>query len=184
MFLVISASLNPGSRSRLLATAAKTRLESIGRETSWFDLAETPLPFCDGASAYGDANVIELGKRIEAADAVLIASPVYNFDVNAAVKNAIELTGKKWTGQVVSMMLAAGGGGSYMSAMGLANSLMLDFRCHIVPRFVYATGESFEGNELADENIQGRVEQLVAETLHLADALKQQNEDKGSDADS
>jgi len=172
MILVLSASLNPGSRSRILAHASRSRLESLERETDWFDLAETPLPFCDGATAYGDANVVELGKKIEAADAVLIASPVYNFDVNAAIKNAVELTGKKWTGKVVSMMLAAGGGGSYMSAMGLANSLMLDFRCHIVPRFVYATGESFEGNELADEEIKSRVDQLVDETLRLSDALK------------
>ena len=72
---------------------------------------------------------------------------------------------------VVAMMLAAGGAGSYMSAMGLANSLMLDFRCHIVPRFVYATGESFEGDRLADDDIQSRVELLVTETLRLADAL-------------
>ena len=171
MLLVLSASLNPGSRSRILASACRQRLESLRRDVTWFDLADTPLPFCDGASAYTDENVIELGKLIESADAIFIASPVYNFDVNAALKNAVELTGKKWTGQVVAMMLAAGGAGSYMSAMGLANSLMLDFRCHIVPRFVYATGESFEGNGLADEEIQSRVELLVEETIRLADAL-------------
>ena len=172
MILVLSASLNPGSRSRLLATACRQRLESIHREVTWFDLAATPLPFCDGAAAYGDPNVVELGKHIEAADAIFIASPVYNFDVNAALKNAIELTGKKWTEKVVAILLAAGGAGSYMSAMGLANSLMLDFRCLIVPRFVYATGESFEGNQLADDAIQLRVEQLVEETLRVSDALK------------
>ena len=171
MPLIISASLNPGSRSRILAAGCRAAMEAAGREVKWFDLAETPLPFCDGASAYGDANVIQLGGLIEQADAIFIASPVYNYDVNAAIKNAVELTGKKWTGKVVAMLLAAGGAGSYMSAMGLANSLMLDFRCHIVPRFVYATGESFEGNALADENIEARVNQLVRETLRLADAL-------------
>ncbi|MCC9599563.1 NAD(P)H-dependent oxidoreductase [Stieleria sp. JC731] len=173
MILVISASLNPGSRSRLLATAAKTLLTDAHQEVAWYDLAESPLPFCDGASAYGDANVIELGKLIESADAVMIASPIYNYDVNAAIKNAVELTGKKWTGKVVAMMLAAGGAGSYMSAMGLANSLMLDFRCLIVPRFVYATGDAFEGNEISNEAIQTRLEQMVNETIRLAKALAQ-----------
>ena len=70
------------------------------------------------------------------------------------------------------MMLAAGGQGSYMSAMGLANSLMLDFRCLIVPRFIYATGESFEGEQLADESIQERVQILVEDTLRLVNGLK------------
>ncbi len=172
MHLVISASLNPGSRSRILASAARDKLESLGRKTSWFDLAETPLPFCDGATAYGDANVIDLGARIESADAIYIASPVYNFDVNAAIKNAVELTGKKWTGKVVSMMLAAGGGGSYMSGMGLANSLMLDFRCVVVPRFVYTVGDAYEGHQISDENALVRLDQLLEETLRLAAAVR------------
>jgi NAD(P)H-dependent FMN reductase len=172
MILVISSSLHPDSRSRILARACIDQLNQLDRETELFDLAESTLPPCDGATAYGDANVQKLGQLIGKADAILFASPVYNYDVNSAAKNAVELTGKAWTGKVVGMMLAAGGQGSYMSAMGLANSLMLDFRCVIVPRFIYATGESFEGDQLADETITNRVEVLVAETLRLADALK------------
>lgn len=171
MFLVLSTSLHPTSRSRILAREALERLTADGHEATLFDLAETPLPTCDGATAYGDDNVVQLGKLITDADAVLICSPVYNYDVNAAAKNSVELTGKAWTGKVVSMMLAAGGQGSYMSAMGLMNSLMLDFRCHIVPRFIYATGESFEGEGLADEDISDRIDRLIAETVSLADAL-------------
>ncbi|MGB7328178.1 MAG: NAD(P)H-dependent oxidoreductase [Rubripirellula sp.] len=171
MILVISSSLHPDSRSRILARASIDRLAEIGESAELFDLAVSALPACDGASAYGDANVQELSKRIQAADCILIAAPVYNYDVNAAIKNAVELTGKAWTGKVVSLMLAAGGQGSYMSAMGLANSLMLDFRCVIVPRFIYATGESFEGNQLADESIQNRVNQLVEESVRMSKAL-------------
>ncbi|TWU59321.1 FMN-dependent NADPH-azoreductase [Rubripirellula tenax] len=171
MILVISSSLHPDSRSRILARACVDRLAEIGEPTELFDLAVTTLPPCDGASAYGDANVQDLSKRIQAADGILIASGVYNYDVNAAAKNAVELTGKAWTGKVVGLMLAAGGQGSYMSAMGLANSLMLDFRCVIVPRFIYATGESFEGQSLADESIQDRVNTLVEETVRMAKSL-------------
>ena len=171
MFLVLSSSLHPNSRSRILARACSEQLKQNSFEVTLFDLAATPLPPCDGATAYGNETVQTLSTLIENANAIFIASPVYNYDVNAAAKNAVELTGKAWTGKVVSLMLAAGGQGSYMSAMGLANSLMLDFRCIIVPRFIYATGESFEGNELADEEIQQRVETLVKETTSLADAV-------------
>jgi len=171
MFLVLSASLHPDSRSRILAKASVEELQSTGREVTLFDLAVTPLPACDGATVYGNENVKHLSGLIESAEAILVASPVYNYDVNAAVKNAVELTGRAWTGKVVSMMLSAGGQGSYMSAMGLANSLMLDFRCLIVPRFIYATGEAFEGDSLADDDIATRVKILVAETVALADAV-------------
>ncbi len=171
MFLVLSASLHPDSRSRILANATFERLHQLGRECALFDLATSPLPACDGHSAYAHEHVQQLDKLIRRADAILLAAPVYNFDVNAAAKNAVELTGRAWTGKIVSMMLTAGGQGSYMSAMGLANSLMLDFRCLIVPRFIYATGDAFEGDHLADDAIQARIDQLVNETLRLADAL-------------
>lgn len=171
MILVLSSSLHPDSRSRILARATLDRLNEVGETAELFDLSVTTLPPCDGATAYGDANVQTLAEKIRSADGILIASPVYNYDVNAAIKNAIELTGKAWTGKVVGMMLSAGGQGSYMSAMGLANSLMLDFRCVIVPRFIYATGESFEGDSLADEAIQTRVNVLVEETVRMSKAL-------------
>lgn len=171
MILVISSSLHPDSRSRILARASIDRLSALGQEAHLFDLCASPLPQCDGSAAYADANVQELARLIQLARAILIASPVYNYDVNSAAKNALELTGRAWTGKIVGLMLAAGGEGSYMSGMGLANSLMLDFRCIIVPRFVYATGDSFEGDRLADDQIQHRVEQLIDETLRIAAAL-------------
>lgn len=172
MILVLSSSLHPTSRSRILARAAVDRLHFTGIENQWFDLAEKKLPLCDGNEAYGHENVIELSEAIRQSDAILIAAPIYNYDVGSAIKNAVELTGKSWTGKVVGMMVAAGGDSSYMATMGLANSLMLDFRCLIIPRFVYATGQHFEGNDLADEGITTRMQQLVDETAKISKALQ------------
>ena len=76
-------------------------------------------------------------------DGIVVATPIYNYDASAAAKNLVELTGRAWQNKVVGFLCAAGGDGSYMSIMALANSLMLDFRCVIVPRFVYATGGAF-----------------------------------------
>ena len=42
------------------------------------------------------------------ATTILIAAPVYNYDVGAAVKNLIEHTGDAWTDKTVGFMLAAG----------------------------------------------------------------------------
>jgi NAD(P)H-dependent FMN reductase len=171
MFLVLSSSLHPSSRSRILAREAADRIARAGQTAELFDLAENPLPACDGDSAYADETVKTLAALIEQAEAILVASPVYNYDVNAAAKNAVELTGRMWTGKIVGMLLAAGARSSYMSSMGLAGSLMLDFRCLIVPRFVYATGDCFEGDRLADEDIERRIDELVQDTVKLAHAL-------------
>ncbi len=169
--LILACSLNPDSRSALLADAAAAALRDRLAEVEVVDLREVELPLCDGGSAYAAPAVGELAAKISAADAVLLAVPIYNYDVNAAAKNLIELTGRAWTNQVVGFLCAAGGKSSYMSVMPVANSLMLDFRCLILPRFVYATGDDFDGDALR-EPIQQRVDQLAEDTHRLALALQ------------
>jgi len=165
--LVIATSLNPESRSRLLAKAAYGEL---ARKTSvqFIDLANYKLPICDGDSAYAAPDVSKLTAIIKESKAILIAVPIYNFAGSAAAKNLVELTGSAWEDKIVGFLCAAGGKSSYMSIMGLANSLMLDFRCVINPRFVYADGSAFEGDAVADKKIVTRIEELVVSTLKLA----------------
>ena len=169
--LVISASLSPTSRSRVLATEAAGRLREAGRGVELLDLRETVLPLCDGGPAYGHPDAVRAAQLVAAARCVLLAAPVYNYDVNAAAKNLVELTGRAWEGKIVGLLLSAGGRAGYMSATGLANSLMLDFRCHIVPRFVYATEAAVEGDRIVDEEVARRVRELADETARVADAL-------------
>ena len=169
--LVVSCSLNPDSNSFALAEHAAAELRAAEAEVDFVDLRDHPLPICDGETCT-NASVAALAGRVESADAVLLAVPIYNYDVNAAAKNLIEHTGSAWEGKVVGFLAAAGGQSSYMSLMSLANSLMLDFRCLIVPRFVYATGADFAGGRVTSAKIAGRIAQLAAETLRLAGALR------------
>jgi FMN reductase len=94
--------------------------------------------------------------------------------VAAAAKNMVELTGSAWEDKVVGFLCAAGGMGSYMSVMSFANSLMLDFRCLIIPRFVYATGDSFDGDKLTDTKVVKRIEQVVAELVRVTKGVRSQ----------
>ncbi len=84
----------------------------------------------------------------------------------------IELTGKAWQDKIVGFLCAAGGMGSYMSVMAYANSLMLDFRSIIIPRFVYATGDSFEGDKLTDAHVEKRIHQVADELVRFTTALR------------
>ncbi|MEY2550767.1 MAG: hypothetical protein QOG12_911, partial [Verrucomicrobiota bacterium] len=90
----------------------------------------------------------------------------------AAAKNLVELTGSAWEEKVVGFLCAAGGMSSYMSVMAFANSLMLDFRSVIIPRFVYATGRAFEGDDLKDPQVGERIEELAGELVRFTKALR------------
>jgi FMN reductase len=172
--VVLSASLNDKSRSRILAEAAAGTLSEQDESTvEVADLRDFDLPFCNAGSAYSAPDVNRLKAILEGAEGIIVASPIYNFDVNAALKNALELTGDAWNGKVVAFLNAAGGSGSYMSVMSFANSLMLDFRAIILPRFVYATGKDFDENNVVNAEIAARIAELARETRRFAKALRQ-----------
>ena len=131
------------------------------------DLRECPLPFCDGEAAYSHPTVLSLSKIISEARVIILATPIYNFDASSALKNLIELTGEAWNDKIVGFLCAAGGSLSYMSIMGLANSLMLDFRCLIIPRFVYATADDFEDFQLSSTGLRERIQRLAAASTRI-----------------
>lgn len=171
-FLVISTSLNAKSRSRIMAHAAREHILAKGLSCDFIDLREVPLPFCDVAGCYSDPNVKDVKARIAAARGIIMATPIYNFDVNAPAKNMVELSGKAWQNRVLGFICVAGGKGSYMSIMSLGNSLMLDFRTVIVPRFVFALESDIAvDGTLNNPAIGERVVELADTVIRFADAL-------------
>jgi NAD(P)H-dependent FMN reductase len=171
-YLVVSTSGNPDSNSRRMGRIAFDHLKKANVDCEWLDISELGLPLCDADTCYTQPSAQKLSAAIEAADAILVATPVYNYDVSAAAKNMVELTGSSWEGKIVGFLCAAGGMSSYMSVMGFANSLMLDFRCTILPRFVYSTGDAFDGDELKDKKIAERIKELAGELVRYGQALR------------
>ena len=138
----------------------------------WIDIREMDLPLCDADKCYGMPGSKKLRTAVERADGILVAAPVYNYDVAAATKNMIELTGSAWEDKIVGFLCAAGGRGSYMSVMAYANSLMLDFRCVIIPRFAFATSDAFDGERISDKKITERIKQVADELVRFTKALR------------
>ena len=171
-YLVISTSGNPDSNSRRMGRVAFKHLQKRKIDCDWIDLIELDLPLCDADKCYLNPAAQKLNKAIESADGIMIAAPVYNYDVAAAAKNMMELTGSSWEEKVVGFLCAAGGNSSYMAVMAYANSLMLDFRTVIIPRFVYATSDAFDGDEIKDKKVVSRIEQSADELVRFTQALR------------
>ena len=171
-YLVISTSGNSESNSRIMGRVAFARLQHHKTDCEWIDISNLDLPLCDADKCYLNPAAQKLKKTIENADGMIVAAPVYNFDVSAAAKNMIELTGSAWEDKIVGFLCAAGGMSSYMSVMAYANSLMLDFRTVIIPRFVYATGDAFDGENLVDKKVESRVQEVAEELIRFTSALR------------
>jgi len=169
--LTLSSSLSRRSRSRQLCRCAHEHLADRPGKAAFIDLQDLRvLPY----GMEGSEGLDRLEASLARADGILIGFPVYNFTMNASLKAVIERFGRGFEGKVVGLMMAAGGRSSYMSALTVITSLTFDYRSWMVPRFVYATKEHFEGddNHLASPEIAERVRQLATTTYDTAWRLK------------
>ena len=170
-YLVVSTSGNPESNSRRMGQVAFDWLKKAKVNCEWLDISKLDLPMCDADVCYNHPAAKNITGAIERADGIIVATPVYNYDVSAAAKNMVELTGSAWEDKIVAFLCAAGGMSSYMSVMSFANSLMLDYRCVIIPRFVYAARGAIDDKTFGDKAINERTEELTSEMVRITDAL-------------
>jgi FMN reductase len=159
--LIIATSLNPGSRSQRMARIFASKLKERGIDHELVDMRELPLPSAGSNEGWSSPDVPELTRKIEGSSHIVIASPVYNFYLNSVAKNVMELCGRAMSQKVIGFICSAGGKGSYMSVMNFANSLMLDFRCVIAPRFVYTDKEGWADEDTLTPELDERVGRLI-----------------------
>ena len=48
---------------------------------------------------------------------------------------------------------------------------MIDFRCYIIPKFVYATKHDFDNGKITNSAIEDRIEELGKELIRVSNAL-------------
>ncbi|MEM1158531.1 MAG: NAD(P)H-dependent oxidoreductase [Verrucomicrobiota bacterium] len=166
---IIGTSLNADSKSQVLAGKFEEVLQQVGVKVERFDLRQMEIPFAGTAEGWSSPpDVAALQKSVEASSHIVFAVPIYCYDVNSAAKNVIELTGRSFTQKVVGFICAAGGSGSYMSVMGMANHLMLDFRCVIVPRFLYAESSHWSDDGSLALEITERLVRLKSDMAEIS----------------
>ncbi|HWG84965.1 MAG TPA: NAD(P)H-dependent oxidoreductase [Deinococcales bacterium] len=176
--LAISGSLRRASLNSGLVRAAQEVAPEGIRITS-FDL--TPVPFYDAdREAEGvPGPVADLRARIAVADAILIATPEYNYSVPGVLKNALDWASRPprqspLTAKPLAMMGAGGMLGTVRAQMHLRQILLHnDVRVLSKPEVYVARGwEKFDrdGNltdESTREQVRVLVQALAAWTRHL-----------------
>ena len=157
-FTIIATSLNESSKSQQLAKIVHDKLGDDAH--SLFDMRQLDPPFAGSNEGWEYEGLLPLKESVEQSSHIIFAVPIYCYDVNAVAKNIIELIGRSFTNKVIGFICSAGGTSSYMSVMGFANHLMLDFRSVITPRFVYVDPSGWNDDQLNDE-ILDRLDLLI-----------------------
>ena len=110
--LGIAGSLRRGSYHRLAVKAA-AQLLPAGVQLDTFEIEGIP-GFNQDQEKDAPPKVVELKRRVRAADAVLIVTPEYNYSVPGVLKNAIDWASRPygdsaWNGKPVAIMGASAG---------------------------------------------------------------------------
>jgi chromate reductase len=108
--LGFAGSLREKSYNRAALQAARQLLPEDAR-LELFDLSPIP-PFSEDQEKTPPAAVSEFKRRIRAADAILIATPEYNYSIPGVLKNAIDWASRPygdsaWTGKPVAILGAS-----------------------------------------------------------------------------
>lgn len=164
--VVFGTSLDPESRSQVLARELHTRLGARAIESTLVDLRDVALPACGAPGCYEHPATAAVRATAERATHIVLSAAIYNYQVSASAKNLVELLGAgPLADKTIGLMCSAGATTSYMSLMSLANSLMLDFRCWIVPRFVYALRDDVRDDAIHNPEVDARLDRLVDDLL-------------------
>jgi chromate reductase, NAD(P)H dehydrogenase (quinone) len=178
--LGIAGSLRRASFNRALLRAA-AGLAPAGMAIEIFDLAGIPLYNPDDETAL-PARVGEFRRRVRAADAILIATPEYNYSVPGVLKNAIDWASQPygenaWDAKPVALM------GASLSGMGTARAQyhlrqsLTALNCHTLNRpevlIGGAPGKFDAAGNLTDANTTDAIAALLGALAEWTRRLRQ-----------
>jgi chromate reductase len=173
--LGFAGSLRKGSYNRALLRAAAELLPP-DTELETFNLDGIPGFNADLENTPPDA-VKDFKAKIRAADAVLIATPEYNYSVPGVLKNVIDWASRPsgdsvWPGKPLAVMSASTGmlGGSRAQYHLRQTFLYLDVKAVTKPEvFVTFAAQKFdESLKLTDETTRKVIQQLLQTLVDLA----------------
>jgi chromate reductase len=170
--LGIPGSLRRASFNRMALEAARAVVPE-GATLEIFGLDDIP-PYNQDGEKQPPARVVELKSRVRAADAILFATPEYNYSVPGVLKNAIDWASRPygdsaWQGKPVAVMGASIGMlGSARAQYHLRQSFVfLDMYPVNQPEVMIANASQRfnERGELTDETSRELIRKLLAELV-------------------
>ncbi|HVF47065.1 MAG TPA: NAD(P)H-dependent oxidoreductase [Pyrinomonadaceae bacterium] len=168
--LGIAGSLREGSYNRAILRAA-AELAPQGSDIEIFDIAGLP-GFSQDDEQDPPAKVADLKQKIRGSDAVIFATPEYNYSVPGVLKNAIDWASRPygdsaWDGKPAAIMGASVGNIGTARAQYHLRQIMVFLNMHPLNRpevMVGSCADKFDANgNLTDQSTKDHIQkQIVA----------------------
>ena len=178
--LVIIASTRPGRLGLPIANWAISEIEKNGGyEVDVADLGVMDLPMLDEPNHpfhrnYTKPHTIAWSKRVDAADAVLIVTPEYNYGMPGSLKNALDFLIHEWNYKPVAFVSYGGMSGG-MRSVQMAKQVVTTLKMvpipeavniHMVPKYMH------DGQFVPDETHVASLNKVLGELIRWAAAMR------------
>jgi NAD(P)H-dependent FMN reductase len=139
-----------------------------GLEVKLLNLSNGGIDYYTGDGSFS-VTTKDAIKNITEADVWIIGTPIYNSFFSSALKNLFEyIDYKKTAGKTAGLIIVASGNSGFTDVQTLLTQLMSYFNVITNPRAVFVTADTVNNNEIINEDVKSRLNQLVDETLKLA----------------
>jgi FMN reductase len=168
MLMLVGAATPPGRLAAAVAFAAEAVKGDAAVDI--LNLAEVVVEICDGRplDAYGEATRQAVA-RIAAAQAVLIAAPVYRASFPGVLKNLLDIAPVEALQQKPVGIVAMGGSPHHFLGVDWQLRAVLTwFGALVAPTSVYLTGGDFKDGQLASDGARGDLTALTRTLASLA----------------
>jgi NAD(P)H-dependent FMN reductase len=165
----IAGSLRDGSYTRVGLERALGAAAETGATTELLDLREFDLPVFDADQREaGDAP--ELTRRVRAADAILLGTPVYHGSFSSPLKNALDYCGFEEFENKTVGLLAVAGGSFPITALEHLRSVCRALNCWVIPHqaAVPQARTVVEDGTITDDGIADRIDKLGGQAVQYA----------------
>ncbi|WP_232685992.1 NADPH-dependent FMN reductase [Halobacterium zhouii] len=165
----ICGSLRDASVSRIALRRALDEAESRGATTDLLDLRELDLPIFDPDSD-DPPDAVDLQTRVQKADTVVLATPMYHGSYASPLKTALDYCGfDEFEGKTVGL-LAVSGGSFPITALDHLRAVMRALDAWVLPyQAAIPNASSHVSNgEITDEKLEDRVATLGERVVQYA----------------
>jgi NAD(P)H-dependent FMN reductase len=167
--VALCGSLREKSHTRTALERALDAAENRGATTGLIDLRELDLPVYDADDGeVGDAP--ELTRRVRAADAIVLGTPMYHGSYSSPLKTALDYCGfDEFENRTVGLMAVAGGSFP-ITALDHLRSVCRALDAWVLPyqAAVPNASSKIEDGEFVDSGIEERVAVLGRRTVEYA----------------
>src|ERR1700730_11200108 len=177
---MIIASTRPGRLGLPIASWVISEIEKYGGvEVDVAGLALPDVAMRDEPNHphhrnYTKPHTIAGSRRVDAADAILIVTPEYNYGMPGSLKNAFDFLSQEWNYKPVAFVSYGGMSGGMRSvqmAKGVVTTLKMmplpeAVNIHMVPKYMH------DGQFVPDETLENSLKRALGELTRWATALR------------